>query len=183
MAEEDEKERGAKGAKEGAKASKGERAKVPSMPNENLIEWRRQRTATRIEYPTRLERAHRLGYKAKKGFVIVRVKVGKGGMRRRLYGRRGRKPKKAGLVKFTPGKGLRWIAEERAQKHYPNLEVLNSYYVAEDGVHKWFEVIMVDPRRPEIAKDKNVKWLASPKHRRRVYRGLTSAGKQARRAK
>jgi len=43
-----------------------------------------------------------------------------------------------------------WIAEERAAKKYPNLEVLNSYYVTEDGSHKWYEVILVDPHHPVI---------------------------------
>jgi large subunit ribosomal protein L15e len=58
------------------------------------------------------------------------------------------------------------------------LEVLNSYYVAEDGMYKWFEVIMVDPHRPEIAKDKKINWILS--QRKRVFRGLTAAGKKAR---
>jgi large subunit ribosomal protein L15e len=145
-----------------------------------LIDWRKQGTVERVEYPSRLGRAHSLGYKAKKGFIVIRVKVRKGGRRRQLYGRRGRKPSKSGLVRYTAKKGLRWIAEERGQKRYPNLEVLNSYYVGEDGVQKWFEVIMVDPRRPEIARDKNMKWITNSKHHGRVYRGLTSAGKKAR---
>ncbi len=167
-------------AVEESKSKKNKVRKMPAVSRQDLIDWRRQKTVERVKYPTRLDRAHTLGYKAKKGFTVVRVKIRKGGRRRRLYGRKGRKPKKAGLVKFTPDKSLRWISEERAQKRYPNLEVLNSYYVAEDGVQKWFEIIMVDPQRPEIVKDKNIKWITSPKHKRRVYRGLTSAGKKAR---
>lgn len=154
--------------------------KPNSVSRKRLVEWRKQKSVIRIEKPTRLKRAHTLGYKAKRGFVIVRVRVRKGGRRRRLYGRRGRKPKKAGLVKFTPKLSLQAIAEQRANRKFVNLEVLNSYYVAEDGMYKWFEVIMVDPRRPEIAKDKNLKWIVEPQHRKRVYRGLTSAGKKAR---
>ena len=153
---------------------------VYKADKKSLIDWRKQGTVERLEYPTRLARAHSVGYKAKKGFIVIRVKVRKGGRHRKLYGRRGRKPSKSGLVKFTPNKGLKWIAEERGQKRYPNLEVLNSYYAGEDGMFKWFEVVMVDPRRPEIASDKNMKWIASSKHHRRVYRGLTAAGKQAR---
>lgn len=145
-----------------------------------LIQWRKQHTVERIEKPTKPTRAHSLGYKAKKGFVMARARVKKGGRRRRLYGRGGRKPKKAGLVKFTPGKGLQWIAEERAAKKFPNLEVLNSYYAAEDGKHKWYEVIFVDPQHPAIKNDKNIKWVTAAAHRRRVLRGLTSAGKKAR---
>ena len=147
---------------------------------ERLIEWRKQPAIQRVEKPIRIDRARRLGYKAKRGFIIVRVRIKKGGRKRRLYGRRGRKPSKAGLVKFTPKKSLRWIAEERAQRKFPNLEVLNSYYLAEDGKYKWYEVIMVDKNLPEIKADKNIKWITEKQHRRRVFRGLTSAGKKAR---
>jgi len=145
-----------------------------------LIEWRKQQTVEKIGKPTKPARARSLGYKAKKGFVMARVRVKKGGRRRRLYGRGGRKPRRVGLVRFTPGKGLRWIAEERAVKKFPNLEVLNSYYVGEDGKHKWYEVIFVDPQHPAIRRDKNTKWVTAAANRRRVLRGLTSAGKKAR---
>lgn len=148
-----------------------------------LIAWRKQHTVENIGKPTNPARARSLGYKAKKGYTMARVRVKKGGRRRRLYGRGGRKPKKAGLVKFTSGKGLQWIAEERGAKKFPNLEVLNSYYVGEDGRHKWFEVIFVDPHHPAIKSDKNIKWITAPAHRRRVLRGLTSAGKKAKRRK
>jgi large subunit ribosomal protein L15e len=145
-----------------------------------LIEWRRQRVVERIEKPTRLDRARALGYRAKRGFVLARVRVRKGGRKRPLYGRRGRKPSKAGLVKFTPAKSLKWIAEEKAQRKFPNLNVLNSYWVGEDGVHRWFEVIMVDPSSPEIRADPKIRWIVESKHRKRVLRGLTAAGKKGR---
>ena len=45
------------------------------------INLRRRPTIERLERPTRLDRARRLGYKAKQGFIIVRIKVGRGGMR------------------------------------------------------------------------------------------------------
>lgn len=147
---------------------------------EKLVEWRKQHTVERIEKPTRLDRARTLGYKAKKGFVLARVRVRKGGRRRRLYGRGGRKPSKAGLVKFTPKKSLRQIAEEKAQRKFPNLEVLNSYYVAEDGNYKYFEVILVDPNHPNIKSDPKINWICLPANRKRVFRGLTSAGKKSR---
>jgi large subunit ribosomal protein L15e len=142
--------------------------------------WRSQNTIERIEKPTRLDRARSLGYKAKQGYVLVRVKIGKGGRRRTLYGRRGRKPSKTGLVHFTHTKGLQRIAEERAQKRFDNLNVLNSYMVGDDGVRKYFEVIMVDPYNPNISNDPRMSWISSPANRKRVLRGLTSAGKKAR---
>lgn len=144
-----------------------------------LIEWRKQNVVTRIEKPTRLDRARALGYKAKQGFVVVRVRVNKGGRDRERINK-GRRPKRAGQLYFTPKKSLQWIAEEKAARKYPNLEVLNSYYVAEDGNYKWFEVILVDPSHPAIINDKEVGWIANGKHKGRVFRGLTSAGKKSR---
>ena len=145
-----------------------------------LISWRKEPRFKRIEKPTRLDKARALGYKAKKGFVIVRGRIERGGRRRPLYGRGGRKPSKAGLIRFTPKKSLQWILEERVQKKYPNLEVLGSYQVGEDGRWKWFEVILVDPNNPEIKKDKNLRWITQKQHRKRVFRGLTPSGKKAR---
>jgi large subunit ribosomal protein L15e len=144
-----------------------------------LVEWRRQSTIRRIERPTRLDRARKLGYKAKQGFVIVRVRVRRGGMRKQRP-RSGRRPKRMGVNKFKPGKSLRLIAEERTARKFPNLEVLNSYWVGEDGSSKWFEVILVDPNHPAIRSDANISWITQKQHRRRVFRTLTSAGKKVR---
>lgn len=156
----------------------GEQEKILKQ---RMIGWRSQPVVTRIEKPTRLDRARALGYKAKQGFVVVRVRVRKGGRSRRIFGWiSGKKPSSAGIRRFTPRKSLRWIAEEKAQRKFPNLEVLNSYYVAEDGRYKWFEVIMVDKHHPSIKSDKNISWITEKQHRKRVYRGLTSAGKKAR---
>jgi len=146
---------------------------------QRLIEWRKQHTVERIEKPTRLDRARSLGYKAKEGYVLARVKVKKGGRKRRLYGRKGRKPSKTGLIHFKP-KSLKWVAEEKAQRKFPNMEVLNSYYVTEDGRHKWFECILVDPSHPNIVNDPKINWITNPANRRRVLHGLTSAGKKSR---
>lgn len=157
-----------------------ETEEMKNILRQRLIEWRRQHTVERIEKPTRIDRARALGYKAKPGFVLSRVRVKKGGRRRKLYGRRGRKPSKMGLVQFTAKKSDRWISEEKAQKKFPNLEVLNSYQVGEDGQHKWFEVILVDKNHPQIKADPKINWILNEANRRRVFRGLTSAGKRAR---
>jgi ribosomal protein L15E len=47
-----------------------------------------------------------------------------------------------GKNRITPAKSLQRIAEERASVKYPNMEVLNSYWVGHDGRQKWFEVIL-----------------------------------------
>jgi large subunit ribosomal protein L15e len=126
---------------------------------ERVIIWRRQPTIVRIQKPTRIDRARRLGYKAKKGFVMVRVRVRRGG-RRKPRPKMGRRQKRMGVKKYTPAKSIKLIAEERVARKYPNLEVLNSYWVWEDGISKWFEVILVDANSPSIRSDKDIGWIS-----------------------
>jgi len=159
--------------------AKHEKSYVDELMRQRLIEWRRQSVITRIEKPTRLDKARKLGYKAKQGFVLSRVRIRRGGMRKQRP-KAGRRPKRMGVKKFKPSKSIRLIAEERVARKFPNLEVLNSYWVGEDGVSKWFEVIMVDPHHPVIKADKNINWIGQKQHRRRVFRSLTSAGKKVR---
>jgi large subunit ribosomal protein L15e len=159
--------------------SKPENSYMDELMRQRLIEWRKQPTIIRIERPTRLDRARKLGYKAKQGFVVARTRVRRGGLRKQRP-KAGRRPKRMGVAKFKPGKSLRLIAEERTGKKFPNLEVLNSYWVGEDGRSKWFEVILVDPNHPVIKTDKDVNWITQKQHHRRVFRSLTSAGKKVR---
>jgi large subunit ribosomal protein L15e len=159
--------------------AKPEKSFVDALMRKRLVEWRRQSTITRIDKPTRLDRARKLGYKAKQGFVVARVRVRRGGMRKQRP-RAGRRPKRMGVKKFKPGKSLRLIAEERSGRKFPNLEVLNSYWVGEDGRSKWFEVIMVDPNHPVVKADPNINWICEKQHHKRAFRSLTSAGKKVR---
>ena len=152
---------------------------VDELMRHRLVEWRRQSVMTRIDKPTRLDKARKLGYKAKQGFVVVRVRVRRSGMRKQRP-KAGRRPKRMGVKKFKLSKSMRLIAEERVGRKFPNLEVLNSYWVGEDGVSKWFEVIMVDPQHPVIKADENINWICQKQHHRRVFRSLTSAGKKVR---
>ena len=159
--------------------AKPEKSFVGELTRERLVKWRRQSVISRIEKPTRLDRARKLGYKAKQGFVMVRVRVRRGGLRK-VRPKAGRRPKRMGVKKFKPAKSLKLIGEERVARKFPNLEVLNSYWVGEDGRSKWFEVIMVDPSHPVIKADKNINWICQKQHHRRVFRSLTSAGKKVR---
>jgi len=145
---------------------------------QRLIQWRSEPAFLRIKHPTRLDRARTLGYKAKEGFVIVRACIKKGG-RKRPRPNKGRMPSKLG-VHFTPGKSRQLISEERVQRKYPNMEVLNSYWAGNDGKHAWYEVILVDPMHPQIQHDKDVNWICQKQHTHRVNRSLTSAGKKIR---
>jgi len=152
---------------------------LKALAKQRKIAWRRQHAIVRVERPLRLTRARSLGYKAKQGFVVVRVRVRRGGLRKtRPTG--GRRQRRLGVTKFVPAKSMKLIAEERAGKAYQTLEVLNSYWVGEDGQYKWFEVILVDPHHPSIQGDDDVNWICDRSQRGRVHRGLTSAGKKVR---
>ena len=85
-----------------------------------------------------------------------------------------------GKNRLTAGKSIQRIAEERASKKFPNMEVLNSYWVGQDGKLKYYEVILVDGHNPSIRADKNLAWLANSTHRGRAERGKTSAGRKGR---
>lgn len=145
---------------------------------QKLIEWRKQNSIVKLEKPTDIGRARNLGYKDKKGFVVVRVKIKRGG-RKRPRINKGRKSTKQ-TVRKTLKMNYQWVAEQRAANKYKNLEVLNSYKIGKDGKHYFFEVIMIDPEASEIKADPNLNWICKPANRGRVFRGLTSAAKKSR---
>jgi large subunit ribosomal protein L15e len=143
---------------------------------QRIISWRREPSTVRVEYPTRIDRARGLGYKAKPGFIIVRQRVLRGGhMRPKFSG--GRRPKH-NRRRLVLDKSYQQVAEERAHKKYPNCEVLNSYYVCEDGDHYWYEIILVDTAHPQIKADPHISWICNVSGR--AERGLTSAGRSTR---
>ena len=143
---------------------------------ERLILWRKEPITIRIARPTRLDRARSLGYKAKQGIIIVRQRVSrKKRMRPAVSG--GRRPK-AYRHKKVLNLNYQQIAEMRANKKYKNCEVLNSYYVAEDGQNMWYEVILVDRTHPAVLANKKLNWISLKQGR--ATRGLTSAGRKNR---
>ena len=145
---------------------------------ERLLSWKKETVTVKVEYPTRIDRARSLGYKAKQGYIVVRQRVSRGGHTRpQIKG--GRRPKKFG-IRLTLRKNYQLIAEERAQKKYENLVVLNSYWVAQDGKYAWYEVILVDPDHPVIKADPKINWICAQRNRSRVFHGVTSAGKRTR---
>ena len=144
-----------------------------------LIEWRASDAAVKVEKPLRLDRARALGYKAKKGFIIARVKILRGG-RRRPRPRKARKRGRTLSVRKTLAMSYQGVAEQRAARKFLNLEVLNSYFIGKDGMYYFYEVILVDPGRPEIKNDKTINWICRVENRNRAFRGLTSAGKKSR---
>ncbi|MFH1563602.1 MAG: 50S ribosomal protein L15e, partial [Nitrospirota bacterium] len=119
-----------------------------------MIDWRKAGAISEVEKPLRLDRARALGYKAKKGVVVVRIKIKRGGHKKT-------RPNKARRTKrLHIRKNLRMnykeIAETRVARKYTNMEVLNSYEVGKDGMNYFFEVILVDRSEPGILKDKQL---------------------------
>lgn len=144
-------------------------------------EYRQLPELVRVSRPTRPDKAHRLGYKAKQGMVVYRVRVRKGSRRRvakknRLYG----KPRTHHIYKLTPALNLQSLAELKAGKQLPTLRLLSSYWVNQDGAYKYYECIFVDPRHPAIQHDPKLNWICNPVHKRREARGLTPAGRKHR---
>jgi large subunit ribosomal protein L15e len=141
-----------------------------------MTEWRKSSVFTRVDKPLRLDRARALGYKDKRGFVIVRVKIRRGG-HKKPRPNKGRRSKRL-TIRKTLKMNYKWIAEQRVAKKYRNLEVLNSYPIGKDGMHYFYEVILIDISRPEIKNDKKLNQII--KNKKRVFRGLTSSAKKAR---
>lgn len=143
-----------------------------------MIEWRASDAFVKVDKPLRLDRARAFGYKDKKGFVIIRARVKRGGHRRQRPNK-GRRSKRLHTRKNL-GMNYQWIAEQRVEKKYKNLAVLNSYQIGKDGIYYFYEVICVDPNMPEIQNDDTINWICRPKNQKRAMRGLTSAGKKSR---
>lgn len=123
-----------------------------------LIKWRREPSIVRVDKPTRPDKARKYGYKAKPGIVIVRVRVRRGPFNRRRPDT-GRRPKRMGIYGVALSTSTQLVAEQKAARRFSNLEVLGSYWVGEDAVYKWFEVVMVDPNHPAIRNDPDFAWL------------------------
>jgi len=158
---------------------KPDKSAVSDLLWERMQAWRREGSVVRIERPTRIDRARSLGYRAKQGIAVARVQVRRGGRRASRYVR-ARRSARMGKNRLTAGKSIQRIAEERASRRFPNMEVLNSYWVGQDGKLKYYEVILVDGHHPAIRSDKQLAWVANPTHRGRAERGKTSAGRQGR---
>lgn len=149
---------------------------VKALWKTRLIAWRHEPASLRIEHPTRLDRARAVGYRAKDGVVLVRQRVNRGTHKRE--DRSGGRHSSNSQRRMNLAMNYRIIAERRANDAYPNCEVLNSYFVAKDGKHAWYEVILVDRASPTVLSDIR---LAGVAHQRgRAYRGITAASRVSR---
>jgi large subunit ribosomal protein L15e len=116
------------------------------------VELRKQPAMLRVDRPWRLDRARAIGYKAKEGVVVVRMRVSRGGMRRQRP-TSGRRPKHMGVLKMKSDVSSQAVAERRVSERHPNLRLLGSYPVWKDGIHAWYECVLIDPLHPSVKKD------------------------------
>merc|ERR1712014_376076 len=144
-------------------------------------QYRQLTKVHRAPRPTRPDKARRLGYKAKQGYVIYRISMRRGGRKRPVakgcpYG----KPKTSGPVnQQKPERNLQSIAEERVGRRLKGLRVLNSW-VGQDSTYKYYEVIMIDIHHAAITRDPKINWMCAAVQKHRELRGLTAAGKSSR---
>ena len=136
------------------------RSNAPELRS-RVVSWRKQNALTRIDKPSRIQRARRLGYKAKQGIIVIRMRVGTGGMRRKRP-RGGRRPKHLGVTRIKADVSMKSVAERRVLEKHPNMKLLGSYFLYKDGMHYWFEVILADPSHPRISKDKELRKRVLP---------------------
>ena len=144
---------------------------------ERMIAWRASESIVKVDKPLRLDRARNLGYKAKKGVIVVRIRLMRGGHKRSrpVKGRRSKRLHIRKNLKLN----YREIAEQRVARKYNNMEVLNSYNIGKDGIYSFYEVILVDRASPEIKSDKELSFVTKI-GRGRSLRALTSASIKAR---
>lgn len=109
------------------------------------MKWRREPAINRIERPSRPDRARALGFRAKQGYVVVRVRVSRGGLHK-IPPKLGRRQKRMGISKIKRQLSIQEIAENRVKRKFKNLRVLGSYYVGEDGKYIWYEVVLRDEK-------------------------------------
>jgi len=146
-----------------------------SMMRQRGLAYRNDELAiVKVERPTNLPSARSVGYKAKQGIFVVRVRVRKGtGTHHRPKNKR--RPKRQGQAKLSRKLSTQAMAEQKSSKRFENAESLGSYKVAEDGKWHYFEVIMADREASTIKSDKNLAYLAHG-HKGRAERGKTYAG-------
>jgi large subunit ribosomal protein L15e len=119
------------------------------------IEWRKEKSIIRVNRPLRLDRARSLGYKAKQGFIVLRVRVRKGGFSKPRP-RSGRRPKALGVIKHKVNVSLKEEAINRVSRKYVNMHVLGAYEIFRDAKYAWYEVVLVDPNHPSIKSSRNI---------------------------
>ena len=115
-----------------------------------------------------------------------RVRVRRGSRKKQLSATKNSKganfgkPRNCGINQHKWRRNCRSKAEERVGRAVGGLRVLNSYWVAQDAMYKYYEVIMIDPHHKAVRRDARINWICNPVHKHRELRGLTAAGRKGR---
>merc|ERR1712047_66036 len=115
-------------------------------------QYRQLSTIHRASRPTRPDKARRLGYRAKQGYVIYRIRIRRGGRKRPV-------PKGATYGKPT-NQGVNSLKNQRSHQA-----------IAEERVGRRCKALRRDPK---------INWLCKSVHKHREMRGLTSSNKKSR---
>merc|ERR1712029_417354 len=131
-------------------------------------EYRQLNVIHKCQRPSRPDKARKLGYKRKQGYVIYRIRIRRGGRKRNVqkgcvYG----KPRNSGrMSKIKKPRTHKSISEERVGRKCSNLRVLSSYWVGQDASFKFYEIILVDPHHKAIRRDPRINWIVQASTRR-----------------
>merc|ERR1712204_63806 len=82
------------------------------------------------------------------------------------------KPRNCGINAHKWRRNLKSKAEERVGRACGGLRVLHGYWVAQDAMYKYFEIIMIDPHHGAVRRDARINWICNPVHKHRERRGL-----------
>lgn len=146
-----------------------------------MVEARQNEVVFRKERPSYLERARKLGYKAKQGVCVFGVRIVKGDTPRDYHNGNTRgKCVNAGIHQIKSSLNKQALAEQIVGKKLGSLRVLGSYEIGQDLHYHHFEVIMVDPSHNAIRNDRSLNWICQGNKKHREMRGLTSAGRKSR---
>lgn len=126
-------------------------------------QFRQLTSIHRATRPTRPDKARRLGYKAKQGYCIYRVRVKRGGRKRMApKGATNGKPTNMGINHLKWQRSQRSLAEERAGRKCGGLRVLSSYWVCQDATYKYVPICLnCDPSCPQFYSSLFAAYVAS----------------------
>lgn len=146
-----------------------------------VVEARQNDVVHRKEKPLFLDRARKLGYKAKQGVTVWGVRIRKGdAIRNYNNGNTRGKCVNAGIHQIKSTLNKQALAEQIIGQQLGSLRILGSYKIGQDLRYHHFEVIMVDPNHNAVRNNRVLNWICNPVHKHREMRGLTSAGRKSR---
>merc|ERR1712216_384819 len=140
--------------------------------------YRQGNSIVTLSITSRFRCARKMGFRFKRGYNVVRVRVRRGNCIFRC--RRGIVHGKIvghGVKNLKLRRNLRYMGEMRVQQFVSNGGVVNSYWVNSDATHKYFEVITVDFCNFGIRRDYRINWVCNGYSGSLRSRGLTIAGK------